>query len=110
MISKQIPLLISLDTKATFANYFVSEVNQAPVTTLQYCLESDFDPFIFLWGQPGSGITHLLQATLHDTKLNKIQYLPLKSLQGYPPKSILDDLESLDLETKALPILLICNR
>lgn len=60
---------------------------------LEHVLENSDDQFIYIWGQTGSGKSHLLQTICHqyDEKLSSI-YLPLSLAESIPP-SCLDNLE-----------------
>ncbi len=53
---------------------------------------------IYLWGPPGSGKTHLLQAVCQqaDTQQRPVIYLPLTTLAAYPPGAT-EDLEACDI-------------
>lgn len=98
----QLSLNVHLSDDATFDNYFV-----APGTPNFLALQAvrelvaaqPPEPFIYLWGPEGAGISHLLQAGCHQAGLNGLcsQYLPLEELAGYAPEQLLDGLEELDL-------------
>ena len=81
-MNKQLHLDISLRDDATFFNY----VGSAPELLLK---DSDW---LFLWGNPGTGKSHLLQAICHQTE-NSIY---LESLGQYQP-DILGGLEAIDV-------------
>ena len=57
------------------------------------------EPIIYLWGAPGVGLTHLLQASGHEAQDAglSIQYLPLNDLVDYTPDALFEGLEHLDL-------------
>ncbi len=98
---QQLSLGVSLNDDATFENYYVApgSSNAQVVACLQAQLAPGGEPLVFVWGDPGTGLTHLLQAACHsaqDLGLS-IQYLPLRDLIGFAPEHLLDGLEALDL-------------
>ncbi|MGE3919355.1 MAG: DnaA regulatory inactivator Hda [Gammaproteobacteria bacterium] len=98
----QIPLSIVLRSDTTFDN-FVTQNNNMVVDFLKQSIISFNDKtqqerFIYLWGQEGSGKTHLLQACCHAVgqEQKSAFYLSLENLQDYVP-TMLQGLESVDL-------------
>ncbi|OHV12084.1 DnaA regulatory inactivator Hda [Kushneria phosphatilytica] len=93
----QLPLGVGLRDDATLAG-FLPDANQALVERLRHQLEPSGEPFLYLWGAPQSGRTHLLQAACHlaDDLDRRALYLPLADLGHFPPH-MLEDLETLDL-------------
>lgn len=76
---QQIPLNLRLRDSATFENFVVGP-NQTAAIYLQ-----NFSPGgIFLWGQPGTGRTHLLNASCHQ--LGNSVYLPLREATHLSPE------------------------
>jgi DnaA-homolog protein len=63
-LGRQLTLGLSLRDDATFSNFY-SGNNQALVAHLQNFSHGGGEPFIYLWGAPGTGRTHLLQASCH---------------------------------------------
>lgn len=95
---KQLPLKLSLNPNSTFDNFFISAHNTVVSNTLQQFLSDASENFLYLWSQPGDGITHLLEASQNAViKTTRCQYLPLKELLEYPPEAITEGLELLDL-------------
>jgi DnaA family protein len=91
----QIPLDITLDDSAHFSNYFAGKNKQ-----LFDRLHSDriFDEsFIFIWGVPNSGKSHLAQAACrkYAEKGLSAYYFPLNTPSLSP--QVLDGLEAADL-------------
>lgn len=85
----QIPLRLPLRDDALFDNFFPGKNAQ-----LIDQLINIREPFIYCYGESGSGRTHLLQATCHYFQNKKnIFYLPLAEHADYSP-AILDALES----------------
>jgi len=101
MIPQQLSLGVSLNDDATFENFYApTETTNAQIlSALQQQIENANEPFIFLWGAPGSGLTHLLQGACHyaDTLGKTFQYFPLRDLAGYAPEELFSGLETLDL-------------
>lgn len=84
----QLPLRIGLRDSATLAN-FLHGPNAAAVAAL----ESGYEPFVYLWGAPGTGKSHLLQGLCHRfaAEGGAPVYLPLGEEQLAP--EICDGLE-----------------
>lgn len=101
MNPQQLSLGVSLNDDATFENFYapVESPNAQVVASLRQQIETANEPFIFLWGATGSGLTHLLQAACHHAQsLQKsFQYFPLFDLAGYAPDELFVGLEELDL-------------
>lgn len=98
----QLSLNVYLSDDATFENYFVAPDTpnfQALQAVRELVVVHPPEPFIYLWGPEGAGISHLLQAACHQAGLNALrsQYLPLEELAGYAPEQLLEGLEELDL-------------
>lgn len=98
---RQLSLGVALNDEATLSNFYAPE--QSPqahaVILLRERLLTAVEPFVYLWGASGSGVTHLLQGACHqalDSGL-EVQYLPLAELVDYPPEALLEGLEHLDL-------------
>lgn len=89
----QLPLRIGLRDSATFANFFAGD-NAAVCHTLQQGRE----PFVYLWGGPGSGKSHLLQAACHAVSEagGLAIYLPLSEPEGVLPQ-MLEGMEQMSL-------------
>lgn len=96
----QLPLGVRLRDDATFANFYPSVNAEALSYVERLCSPqiSWTDELIYLWGPPGVGRTHLLQAAcLHaDEWADLAIYLPLADLVHYGP-SLLDNLEQSEL-------------
>ncbi len=98
---QQLSLRINLNDDATLENFFLQEqdVNRQVATVLREQLLIGEQPFVYLWGAVGSGVSHLLQASCHQASAQGLssQYLPLRELLDYPPEQLLEDLEQLTL-------------
>lgn len=63
-MAMQLPLNVSLDDDATFANFYTGD-NTTVVDALKQPLGSVMASSVFMWGALGSGRSHLLQAACH---------------------------------------------
>ncbi|MFY0990480.1 DnaA regulatory inactivator Hda [Halomonas sp. C05BenzN] len=93
----QLPLGVGLRDDATFAN-FLAGANAPLVDRLVHQLDGGGEPFLYLWGKPGVGRSHLLQAACHcaSDRDRRALYLPLEELGHFPPL-MLEEVERLDL-------------
>jgi DnaA family protein len=91
-MSQQLTLGIRLRDDATFDNYYADDNEQ-----VVYNLQNQQDPYIFLFGEAGTGKTHLLQAACHagGKKGLPVVYLPLAEQDLVP--AMLDGLENMAL-------------
>ncbi|PMR72661.1 DnaA regulatory inactivator Hda [Billgrantia endophytica] len=93
----QLPLGVGLRDDATFAS-FLPGSNATLMDRLSHQLDEGGEPFLYLWGAPGTGRTHLLQAACHAASDRDMRalYLPLEELGHFPPL-MLEEVERLDL-------------
>jgi len=96
----QLPLGVRLRDDATFANYYPG-ANAAALGYVERMCETDADwaeNLIYLWGAPGIGRSHLLQAACLRMEQfgGRAVYLPLDAVAMYGPQ-LLDNLERCDL-------------
>ena len=91
-MAQQLTLNIQLRDDATFENYFSGSNEQ-----IIHELKSQTEPYIFLFGDNGTGKSHLLQAACLQCGKNKrpVAYLPL-SEPGLMPE-MLEGLEEMSL-------------
>ncbi len=77
--SQQLPLPVHLSDQAVFDSFFESE-NGALLSHLKSLARSGGERLIWLWGRPGSGKTHLLQAACAEASRHgrRAAYLPLR--------------------------------
>lgn len=77
--SRQLTLPVQLSDQAVFDSFYASG-NGALLTHLKSLARSGDERLIWLWGGPGSGKTHLLQAACAEAALHnrRAAYLPLK--------------------------------
>lgn len=84
----QLLLGVSLDDDATFENFLIAPANQQLIGYLRAAADSRVgEQFIYLWGAPSSGRTHLLQAMCHrfTTAGHRSLYVPLQELANFAP-------------------------
>ena len=96
----QLPLGVQLRDEATFVNYYAGR-NKALVAMLdvaRHPADATPEQFVYLYGSPGVGCSHLLQATCHQAGVTgqRSIYLPMKELVNYPPE-LLEGIDSLGL-------------
>lgn len=94
---EQLPLELQLREHATFENWYVG-ANQALFAQLKQLLEGD-ERYLFIYGAPGSGRSHLLQAACHHADQLQLSsvYLPLAELRDYSPQELFEGLGELSL-------------
>lgn len=96
--TEQLTLQIGLDDSSTFENFYIAGSNSQALGYLYDQHSSQLEQFTYLWGNTGSGRSHLLQAVCHhfDGRDAASFYLPLSQFADYAPE-ILDGLENLAL-------------
>lgn len=88
----QLPLAVSLRDDASLENYVVGH-NAALLDCLQNMSRGKGEGLVYLWGAPGCGRTHLLQAVCHGVQRpQQAFYLPL-SMRGEFDPSVFEGLE-----------------
>lgn len=90
MAAIQLALGLQLNPAASFSN-FVSGANQQLIQALQDLSMARGERFVYIYGQSGTGRSHLLQATAQATKQH-VAYIPLANWQSLSPE-ILTGLE-----------------
>jgi DnaA family protein len=101
LVSKQLILNINLSDAATFENFFLKkgDINHTVVAVLENQQPFNDNPFVYLWGAHGSGVSHLLQASCHraSSKGLSAQYLSLSEFLDYSPEELLGSLDEVSL-------------
>ncbi|KFZ32034.1 hypothetical protein IDSA_05010 [Pseudidiomarina salinarum] len=82
MSSPQLPLAVQLPDDQTFATFVVGDNRE--VTGL---LQQTRQPFVYLWGSPGVGKSHLLYA-LCAAETGTVMYLPMAELVAMQPEML----------------------
>lgn len=100
-MSEQLILNVNLKDDATFENFFLQKgsENAVAVEVLQKQLLSQKNSFVYLWGGQGSGVSHLLQASCHNTLTQNLsaQYLSLSEFLDYSPEELFKNLDVVSL-------------
>ena len=61
-MAQQLPLQFEFRANQTFDDFFPGN-NQEIINHLKNCVDGSGESFLFLWGKPGQGKSHLLQAS-----------------------------------------------
>jgi DnaA family protein len=94
-MSKQLALAIQPNDEITLANFSWAS-NALLEQQLQALLSFSGERFLYLWGMPGSGKSHILQASCQAfNSTNRASYLPLALLKDWGVQV----LENLDEQT-----------
>ena len=100
-LPQQLSLGVNLNDDATFENFYApaGTHNAMVLQGLRQQLNGTGEFFVYLWGAPGCGLTHLLQAACHEAQRLgfSVQYLPLRDLAGYAPDELFVGLDAVDL-------------
>jgi DnaA family protein len=85
----QLPLGFGLRDNATFESYLAG-ANAEAVAYLRRLLGGFREPGLYLWGEPGTGKSHLLQATCHavSTLGRAAVYLPMAVADQFPSEAL----------------------
>lgn len=96
----QLNLSVFLREQSTFENY-IAESDSAKIArqSLLDLAQGRSQENVILWGQKGSGLTHVLQATCHAAaEANKrVQYVPISLFIDTDAAAVLNGLSELDL-------------
>jgi len=92
-VSQQIPLHVGFREDAVFEDFLPGN-NAVAIGTLRQALARLDDHLIYLWGSVGAGVSHLLQAAIHDIQSQGLEavYLSLAECRDHG----IDALEGLD--------------
>lgn len=82
----QLPLGVTLANRRSFAN-FISGPNAGAVAVLRNLLDAGEGGVVYLWGGPGTGKSHLLEACCGDPSVRdrRVAYVPLGDARLQPP-------------------------
>ncbi len=96
-MAQQLPLHFEFRTNQTFSDFFPGTHHEI-IAHLQQCVAGLGEQQIFLWGQPGLGKTHLLQACCHQAQQQNLNsfYFDLANAE-LPDPAILDGLDEYDV-------------
>jgi len=100
-VSQQLPLHVSFREDAVFEDFLPGE-NAVAIGTLRHALAKLNDHLVFLWGGQGVGVSHILQAAIHDLQTQGLDavYLPLGECMGFGPDALegLDQLDAIAID------------
>lgn len=93
----QLPLNIKIRKEYSLANY-IPDTNAVMISSLKNQLKGSGESCIYLWGRPGAGLSHLLQAACQSATENSATaiYLPMEELIELSPE-MLKGIELLNL-------------
>ncbi|WP_151703502.1 DnaA regulatory inactivator Hda [Nitrincola alkalilacustris] len=93
----QLPLGITLRDDARFENFVIGD-NALLFEALRHSATGQGEQLLYIWGQPSTGCSHLLQSCCHlaDSAKRQAVYLPLAELLQHGPV-LLEDMDQLDL-------------
>jgi len=95
-VPEQLPLQFEFQSNQKFNTFYPAD-NQEVITHLKNILIND-DLLTFLWGEPATGKTHLLQATsLESSALDQSTFYFSLNKLTLPSADMLNGLESFDL-------------
>ena len=93
----QLPLGVRLRDEATLENFLALPALGTVIALLEKQVQADAEPAIYLYGPPGCGRSHLLQAACHQLPAGNALYLPLEQFEGVPADQVLADIEQMTL-------------
>jgi DnaA family protein len=95
-MSSQIPLRLGNSRHINF-DLFIPGPNIEALEYLRNFIKQTKDDFLYLWGSPGTGKTHILQALCSEGAALQVKtaYVPLSEMAQLRPE-VLQGLESLD--------------
>lgn len=92
---KQRPLQFEFQTNQRFNTFYAANNAETVSHLKQLCINQQ--QFIYLWGAPGAGKTHLMQASSQAASSRGQACFCFSLQQQLPPPTLLDGLEKLDL-------------
>lgn len=97
MLNPQLTLTLKLKDSATFASYWAGP-NAEILAHLRQLIGSARQPAVYLWGVPGCGKSHLLQALCHAAgeQNSAAVYLPMRMADRFP-REALQGLENVEM-------------
>lgn len=97
--ASQIPLNIALSPENDFVNFYVTERNRESVDAIASLSQCKTPAVAWLYGEAGSGRTHLLEAACMQAQelYRSVVYLPLQDLCAGTADGVLEGLEHSDL-------------
>lgn len=98
-MTTQLILPIQPPDANTFENFYTSANNSVLLQCLHNFSLKMGEPYIYIWGNPGAGSTHLLHACCHAAQKRgfSVAYLPLGALKKKCSPEIFHGLEMVDM-------------
>jgi len=93
-LATQLPLQLNLKEVYRFDNFYFSQA-ELKRALMELC-QTDSLSFLYVWGEPSSGKSHLLMAAAENVPKNTL-YLPLADLVQSASPDVLESVEHLDL-------------
>lgn len=101
MAAHQLPLGVTFREDAVFDDFLPGD-NAATLGALRHALARLDESLLYLWGPPGAGLSHLLQAAVHDLQAQGLDvvFLPLAECLEHGPEALegLDELGGVALD------------
>ncbi len=93
-MTTQLPLNLSLRDGASFENFYPARNAELVAQLMAAAQSAPINPVLFMWGEPASGKTHLLQSTcrLADERGEMCAYIPLNLAVEFSTR-ILEEME-----------------
>jgi len=88
-MNPQLLLTLGLKDSATFTSFFPGP-NAEALAHLRQLTGGPWEPGVYLWGGPGTGKSHLLQAVCHSAgeRGGGAVYLPLRAAEPFPLEAL----------------------
>jgi DnaA family protein len=98
-MTMQLILPIQPPDANTFENFYISANNFILLQCLKNFSLKVGEPYLYLWGNPGAGSTHLLHACCHAAQQQgfSVAYLPLGTLKKSSSPEIFHGLEAVEM-------------
>lgn len=95
----QLTLPIQPPDANTFQNFYISPRNRILLQCLKNFSLKTGEPYIYIWGNPDAGCTHLLHACCHAAQEQgfSVAYLPLSAIKKTSSPEIFRGLELIDM-------------
>lgn len=95
----QLILPIQPPNANTFQNFYINPSNSILLQCLKNFSLKTGEPYIYIWGNPDAGCTHLLHACCHAAQEQgfSVAYLPLDAIKKASSPEIFRGLETVDM-------------
>lgn len=96
MIAQQLTLPLAVSQDATFYNFFTG-ANEQALHALKALVDGTGEPFVYIWGPEGSGVSHLVQACCHRACERQLRVIFLCLSDRTLMPEVLQNLECMDV-------------